>query len=126
MKTRGLTVPCFMFLSFYLTSKNFDNNDSFFLIKRIKRLEYPIIIWTIIYYIAMSLLSFTLLDWKSIIYSIIFGSSGSLNPVLWFMSTQILITVFFYIIYLMCPDKNKRIFILALIIIISFFSISRD
>ncbi len=115
-----LAVPCFMFLSFYLTAGLFKERNETALKKRMGRLLFPLVFWTLAYYIILSVCNESFLDWKHIFYSILFGSSNILAPQLWFISTQILMVCLLFILSSLA-ENSKNIQIAYIVIIIMSF-----
>ncbi len=117
--TGNMAVPCFMFLSFYLTRRIFDECSADALKNRLKRLFMPILFWTAAYYILFSVVD-GLIDWREMIYSLIYGSSFALNSALWFLNIQIILVCILFIVCYISDSALKRTVILFCILTGSF------
>lgn len=116
----GLAVPCFMFISFYLLSEKFEQMTGEFIKNRIKRLYYPVIVWSAAYYILYLISGqMGIADWRNLFYSIIFATS--LNPPLWFNITQILIIIFLVCLYYVIQKSDDRTVCLIITIVAMIF-----
>lgn len=123
----GWAVPCFMFLSFYLLAPKFKNITQEFVVKRIKRLYLPLLIWTIVTFVLYAFLfqlgleEVGLNDWRKVFYSLIFGSASGLVPHFWFNVTQIIIFIFAVLILYSNRNKEKSVYVFYVFIIVAFF-----
>lgn len=95
---RGIPVPCFIFLSFYLTYQIFDTQNKRKLMNRLKRLFYPLVFWNLIYYLYHWLHQGELLSYEQLIYSFILGSVITLDFPLWYLSSEIMIIGFLWML----------------------------
>lgn len=100
-------VPCFMFISFFLISGALEKPNAEQLRRRFMRLLSPLVFWTLVYYTLMSLRHGELLDFRQVIYSFLFGSARLLNPPLWFLSAQLYITVFMFVVCFVLRDERR-------------------
>lgn len=120
---KELAVPTFMFLSFYLTEKIFVNYENIKIKKRLWRVIYPQIGWTIIYWIITLLLQVKA-DWgisfADLLWQLFTGHSAKLNPAMWFQVVLIILTLFFSIVFKYMSIK-KGILILSILTLFSFW-----
>lgn len=123
----GLAVPCFMFMSFYLIAPKLDSLSLEFVLKRLKRLYFPVVIWSFFSYVFYSILfqfgigEVNFSDWRKLFYSLLFGSAKGLVPQFWFNITQIIIFIIVAIVFSSVNiNKNEHICISFLFIIIAF------
>lgn len=121
-KNRKLHVPSFFIISFYLMSEHLLSLSIKYLLRRIKRLLIPYIIWPIIVWIINHILNILLK-------SQLFPSSIQVlklqllwgcifMPQFWFQWDLIIITLFFYMINLIFI--NHALFILQLLLLLSY------
>lgn len=114
-------VPIFMLLSFVLSTDKINSADK--LLLRLKRLCIPFWGWGLLYWIAYIGLSYFGLATRptvpQLIWQEIFGAP--VNPPLWFMSNQILLTVFVYFIIKICKSKKSKNIVASCMICVSLF-----
>lgn len=128
-RIKSVAVLIFFIISFFLTKDIFaDSNNTERINKRMWRLVFPYICWSVIYYLIYKLIDLLLicfawndglridLSYKDLIWQIVFGSSEKLCPPLWFQFDIIVITLLIWIIYKYAPKYVWRILILGLII----------
>lgn len=109
---RGIPVPCFIFLTFYLTCNMFDRCDREWICKRYKRLLYPIWFWSFIYYPLMCLIRWEIIPIRQLIYSCLFGSSSELAHPLWYLAAETILLTVFYVLFSFGYNKKTE-FVLA-------------
>lgn len=118
---RSYAVPIFMLLSFVLSADKINSADKLFL--RLKRLCIPFWGWGLLYWIAYIGLSHFGLATRptvsQLLWQEIFGAP--VNPPLWFMSNQILLTVFVYFIIKICKSKKSKNIVASCMIFVSLF-----
>lgn len=100
---RGLAVPVFMFLSFYLTEHTFLEYNKTKAKKRIWRVIYPQIGWAIIYWLGYTIGQFIIKDigvrFSDLCWQMFTGHSPRLNSSMWFQTVLILLTVIYILIF---------------------------
>lgn len=114
-------VPCFMILAFYFSSHIFLTNDWNRLKKRLFRLLFPLIIWSLIYYVALSVIGGVFLPLKALLLQMLFGHS--LNTPMWFTVNLLWLTLLFQLIL---KKKNGISFLLtisAICLLIQYFGV---
>lgn len=92
-------VPCFMFLSFFLCNRIYYSREAKSLRRRIVRLGAPLVFWNVVYYIFYVIADQTYVDWRQLFYGILFGHATELNQPLWYLTTQLIITIIAFVIY---------------------------
>ena len=112
-------VPVFMLLSFSLTKKIYTNKDKYQFIYRMKRLVYPQIGWTVIYFVFYVLADLILKMDKSISITQFFwqlttGHCPQLNPTMWYQVVMIILTIGFWCIFYFCTMKQAIVSIIVL------------
>ncbi len=121
----SLAVPCFVFMSFYLTEKSFLNrNDEKFKV-RFKKLLIPQVAWAIIYYVIYLLIDVTMNKKltngiSDLFWQILTGHSSYLNPSMWYQFDVIVITVLFFLIFRFIKDDRKAVFTLIGVMLFSY------
>ena len=98
----AFAVPVFMFLSFYLMERLFVENDIKYFRKRLRKLAYPLIGWSVIYYFVYLFIQIKIdcnVKFTDLLWSIFSGASEKLNGPLWFQSQIIYITILFFLIF---------------------------
>ncbi len=95
---KGLPVPIFIILSFYLNKDRFLENNSCWIKKRIFRLYYPHIVWTLVYFIA-NLLMKNDVTVGAFLWQFFTGHSPVLNPPMWYIVVLLLVTVSFFLFF---------------------------
>lgn len=113
-------VPCFMLVSFYLTSGLFSDPTPERLRQRLLRLAYPLLLWSIAYFLLMLMLGRPDVSFSQLMYSTLFGSSRSLNPTMWFLGAQLYITVFIFILSYVLPDRRESGIAICIVILFCF------
>ena len=87
---KGLAVPVFMFLSFFLTEHTFLNYDKMKAQKRVWRVIYPQIGWAIIYHLGYMIGEFAVKDidinFTDLFWQMFTGHSPRLNASMWFQT----------------------------------------
>lgn len=113
---KGLAVPTFMFLSFYLTGKTIIAKNNKKKTNRIKRILYPQIGWTLIYWMIYFVIQNNF-DFQINVYDLIWqlftGHSPKLNPSMWFQVVLLLITFTFFFVFHGTDKKRGIIIIIA-------------
>lgn len=116
---RPYAVPIFMLLSFVLSTDRLYSKEK--LLLRLKRLCVPFLGWGLLYWIFYFVLSYFGLATRptvlQLLWQEIFGAP--VNPPLWFMSNQILLTVIVYLIFKICKSKKQKNIVAFCIIFIS-------
>lgn len=115
-------IPIFMFLSFYLCGNKLFENEGY-IKKRLKRLYYPIFLWSIVYYLlynsARAFVNKELIPIKDLMYSLVTGVSERLNTPMWFSMELILLSILMYMILVCERSERKRKIIYAFLIILA-------
>lgn len=100
---RGLAVPVFMFLSFFLTEHTFLEYNKSKAKRRLWRVIYPQIGWAIIYWLGYTMGQFIIKDigvsFSDLLWQIFTGHSPRLNASMWFQTVLIVLTVIYIIIF---------------------------
>lgn len=106
-------VPVFMIMSFFFSYKIFIKNSKFSLYKRIKMLIIPQVGWALLYFFILYIIDkrTTLCD---LAWQIITGHSPKINPTMWFQTSLIILTIFFY--HLFNAYKERKTSIIVVII----------
>lgn len=107
-----------MFISFYLTYDIYHNRDIGRYRKRLIRLEIPLIVWNLIYALIV-ILEGNSISVSDLFGGLIWGHGAGLDTPLWFLSSQILITLFVFSLFL-AVDGKKRVPVSFIIIILVF------
>ena len=117
-KTKFYHVPCFSFLSFFFTYNIFAERNIIKAKKRLERLLIPFILWPIIIFAIDNITNHRfIISWYQLKIQIIFGTQFMIP--LWYLFSIIILTIFFFI--LSTIFKNKFLFLLQLLAIISYF-----
>lgn len=103
-------VPVFMFMSFFLMQKRFLCKDSIYNKKRLWRLTWPQIAWTIIYfavYVVLDQLFGTdrIQGMSDFWWQLCTGHSQKINAAMWYQVVIILLTLMFFTIFYYLPIK---------------------
>lgn len=114
-------VPVFMFMSFFLTQKRFVCKDSSYNKKRLWRLIWPQIGWTIIYcsiYAVMDKVAGTerIKGLSDFFWQLFTGHSPKINAAMWYQVAIILLTAMFMSIFYYFSIKNGLAVIWGLMI----------
>lgn len=99
---RGLAVPIFMFLSFFLTEHTFLNYNKIKAKKRIWRVIYPQIGWALIYWLGYTIGQLKInfgVTFCDLLWQMFTGHSPRLNASMWFQTVLIVLTVIYIIIF---------------------------
>lgn len=100
----------FMLLAFYFSYDVIFEDQSIKFKKRIARLLYLQISWSVIYYlvflIAGLLLKKNVCSFTDFIFQLLTGSNKNINPTMWFQIVLLLITLIIRIVYLLFKDKR--------------------
>ena len=113
-------VPSFIFVSFFLLSDSLDVLEPGRLRKRFRRLLYPLLFWSLAYYILFSAAGGTLIDYRQLIFSMLLGSSRVLNPTLWYLGAVVYITGFVVLCCLIFPEGRGRTLFFVLLLLFCF------
>lgn len=92
-----LPVPIFAFLSFYFLKDMFVTADMHKFGQRLIRLTIPIIGFSIIYFVVYKILSINDVRLTDMVWQLLTGHSGKLNPTMWFQTDLLLITLIFFV-----------------------------
>lgn len=119
---RGLAVPCFVLITFYYFAKLAKSRSVERFKSRMIRLLIPYFGWAIIYFIAFypiplykifspdgGTLMFQDLGWQ-----LLFGSSGHLDLVLWYLWDIIVISAVIFLVYYFIPERIANYVMLGL------------
>lgn len=93
---RGLAVPIFMFLSFFLTEHTFLNYNKIKAKKRIWRVIYPQIGWALIYWLGYTIGQLKInfgVTFCDLLWQMFTGHSPRLNASMWFQTVLIVLTI---------------------------------
>ena len=121
---RGIPVPCFIFLSFYLTYQIFDTQNKRKLMNRLKRLFYPLVFWNLIYYLYHWVHQGELLSYEQLIYSFILGAVKTLDFPLWYLSSEIMIIgILWMLSERQTEEENRNIIIFTFIGVFAVFMV---
>lgn len=100
---KGLAVPVFMFLSFFLTEHTFLEYNKTKAKKRIWRVIYPQIGWAIIYWLGYTIGQFIIKDigvrFSDLWWQMFTGHSPRLNASMWFQTVLIVLTGVYIFIF---------------------------
>jgi len=102
-----ISVPCFMFLSFYLCNSIFYERNPQILKKRIVRLVAPLFFWNVVCYLLYMLVDCRIIHWRQLIFGVLFGHATELNCPLWYLVTQLFIIVIVFVIYYIFDNNEK-------------------
>ena len=108
---RGLAVPVFMFLSFFLTEHTFLEYNKNKAKKRIWRVIYPQIGWALIYWLGYTIAQFIFKDidvkFSDLWWQMFTGHSPRLNASMWFQTVLIVLTaIYIFIFKFFIPKKG--------------------
>ena len=101
-------VPVFLFVSFYLIGGMMNGPKPQALRTRFLRILYPLVFWTLVYYVVLSLVRQSWIDYRQLFYSLLLGSARQLNPPMWFLAMQLYITGLVFVLCFLFPDSGKR------------------
>lgn len=110
----SIAVPCFMFISFYFAAKDYVNPQLQKMKSRILRLYVPVIFWNFFYFVFFDTLYFIIgkkdlmLGPKRLILGCIFSHSPGLPDQLWFLVSQLVLTVIIYLLFFHITDRNDE------------------
>lgn len=117
-----LSVPIFMFLSFYLCGNRLYEKEGY-IKTRIKRLYYPIALWSLVYFmfynLARIVLGMELIPIKHLVYSLVIGVSERMNTPMWYSMASLILSIVFYMIMVCIKDNSKRCYVYIFIIILA-------
>lgn len=127
-KIKGYAVPVFMFLSFYLTQKSFLNRDPDYIKKRLFRLLWPQLGWTVIYFSVYSIINLITLEVNSntnfhiydYIWQLFTGHSSEINAAMWYQMVIVIISVAFIYLFKFASIKTG-LMVINILMIISFY-----
>lgn len=107
---RTCAVPCFVIMTFYFASETFSVNSKSAILKRMKRLFLPNLLWAIIYifaiWISQDFYVISEFGWsKAFILQVLLGHVY--NQTMWFQVDLIWLTCFYYVLYKMFGKKEK-------------------
>jgi fucose 4-O-acetylase-like acetyltransferase len=122
---RQYAVPVFMFMSFFLTQKNFIDKGKDYILNRIWKLIIPQIAWAVIYYITYVVIGIAMHvqmvnGITDLFWQIITGHSPALNATMWFQTNLIVISLIFFVVFYFFSE-NMGVAIIILLSIISLF-----
>ena len=122
MRIKAYAVPVFMFMSFFLTQKRIVCKTECYIKKRLWRLIWPQIGWTIIYcgiYFVLDCLfgSNRIHGLSDFIWQLFTGHSDRINAVMWYQIVLIIFTLLFGGIFYILPTKNGILCILTLLFV---------
>ena len=105
-----ISVPCFMFLSFFLVEKHIIVWDVDFVKKRMWRIVYPWIVWAFIYWCTLKTLEVLFcinyqIRFSDLFWQLFTGHSSKLNSAMWFQFDLAVLTV----LYLCLFRLSKRV-----------------
>jgi fucose 4-O-acetylase-like acetyltransferase len=113
---RSYAVPVFMFMSFFLTQKNFLKKDKNYAAHRIFKLAVPHFAWAFIYFFAYKFHEFVLhtkiATLKDFALQIFLGHSRVLDAVLWFQVNLIALTILFFAVFYFLSEKSGTILLI--------------
>lgn len=110
-RMRGVAVPIFVLISFFLTEKMYSEKKVDKFKKRLWRLLFPFFVWGILYFVGYRIIDIILksigfeqglsiaFNYKDLIWQLIFGSDRYLCPQLWYQFALIVITIVMWIVY---------------------------
>ena len=106
----AIAVPVFVFISFFLTSDSIYNGNKSYLVKRMKRLLVPYVLWFLIYlvfYIIMTVLNnWDILSIRSCVLQFFTGNVLTYNSPMWYILDVAIIYILLGIVGL-CAKKHK-------------------
>lgn len=116
---REYAVSTSMVLSFYLVHKTFVSRDKKRMGKRIWRIAWPQIGWTLIYWGVYELFSKIFnLNWSNgisdFLLQLLTGHVMNINPTMWFQVVMLAITLLFVIVFMICEPKTGLIISIVL------------
>ncbi len=116
-----LAVPCFALITFFYYSNLVKIRDISMFKSRMIRLLIPYLGWPFIYFIvylpAYKLIgsnSGEQLTFRDLGWQLLFGSSGKLNSVLWYLWDIIVISIIIFIIYYFLPERKALYCVICL------------
>lgn len=139
-KMRSLAVPCFLLMSFYLTSHRYESCDAGWLKKRFGRLGVPYFVWPLVYFVLIWILAavsprfvdstlqttelkcygFDLaLDGWDLVRQWVFGIDRRLIHQFWFHSNLIFWTAGLFFLLKSVTNERVRTYVLGVCIMVS-------
>ena len=122
----GIAVPVFMTLSFFLCRKSIESRNVLIIKNRIKRLVWPHIGWSFLYYFGCLLVNALFnknappsifdLGWQ-----LLLGHSKNLNPPMWYLVDLIILSIVCFFVYYYSRNENIYICILSFLFLFSLF-----
>lgn len=122
---RNYAVPVFILMSFYLTKDTFLSGNKGSYQKRLLRLIYPLLGWTLIYWMAFVMIEILwgikeVYDNRDWIWQLFTGHSPQINPAMWYQSVLIWITLIFIMLFFLLSEKIV-VWILGWLMVLSLF-----
>lgn len=121
--TRQLAVPVFMILSFFYTSRHFEDEADWkgAFHKKMNRLYFPHVVWSLFFFFFFLLCPFLLdshVGLSDLFLQLLTGHSY--NSPMWFQSVLIVLTAFFFAFFYMFRKYNVK-WLLGFFIVLSLF-----
>ena len=116
-------VPVFMFMSFFLTQKRFLEHNSIYNKRRLWKLVWPQIAWTVIYFgvytVTDKFMGTGIIKAQSDFFWQLFtGHSSKINAAMWYQISLILLTLVFMAIFY-CLSAKKGVAVVCILLIFS-------
>lgn len=112
-------VPIFMLLSFVLSADKVNTSSK--LLRRLKRLCVPFWAWGLFYWVAYLCLSYIGLATRPTVLQLLLQEIGGapINPPLWFLNNQILLTIIVFAIVNICKTRWGKNIVAGSVIVLS-------
>ena len=112
-------VPFFMFLSFFLATNIFFEDQYKKVMIKIHRLVIPFWGWGIVYYAFKTVILNEDINRDELVWQLLLGHSVYINQALWYLCDEILIILLFAVVFFLIKKKEYRVLALIALMIIS-------
>lgn len=115
----SLSVPIFVFMSFYFCERHITANEPDYLKNRGWRVAWPLVGWALIYFAVLGPLRVVrgrqnVPDITDMFWQVSTGHSANLNPSMWYQTVLLVLTIAFFFIFRKRSMQNVWVFVLLI------------